>query len=135
MGQYDIPAVLDFITLKTGVKKTAYVGHSQGTTQMFYALSEPGIARTMNEKVSVFVAVGPVTKVSHATSTVINMAADLYVPIDHFASLFGVHELLGQNWFTSSACKLFCNAIPSFCAALTRLFISSNPKADDLDRF
>jgi len=32
MGQKDIPAVLDYITVATGEEKIAFVGHSQGTT-------------------------------------------------------------------------------------------------------
>lgn len=40
MGKYDVNGVLDYIIEETGYSKVAYVGHSQGTTQMFYALSE-----------------------------------------------------------------------------------------------
>jgi len=40
MGQYDLPAVIDHILDKTSQEKLAYIGHSQGTTQMYYGLSE-----------------------------------------------------------------------------------------------
>ena len=40
MGQYDLPAVLDHMTAQTGIEKHAYIGHSQGTSQMYYALAE-----------------------------------------------------------------------------------------------
>ena len=36
MGRFDIPAILKYITLKTGKAKIAYIGHSMGTTAMFY---------------------------------------------------------------------------------------------------
>jgi len=32
MGEYDIPAVIDYIQYGTGGQKVAYIGHSQGTT-------------------------------------------------------------------------------------------------------
>ena len=32
MGQYDLPAVIDYIQTSTGGQKVAYIGHSQGTT-------------------------------------------------------------------------------------------------------
>ena len=102
---------------------------------MYYGAAMPGLKDYFEKKISVFVALGPVTKVSHTTSTVFNLAKDMYVPIDHFASTFGIHELLGKTWLTDKATKLFCNAIPDFCRALQRLVISSDPKADDLDRF
>lgn len=39
MAQYDTPAAFEFITKKTG-QKIHYIGHSQGTNQMFGALSD-----------------------------------------------------------------------------------------------
>lgn len=32
MGDYDIPAALDYVSSVTGFQKSAYIGHSQGTT-------------------------------------------------------------------------------------------------------
>jgi len=41
MGQYDQPAQIDYILSQTGeTRLAAYVGHSQGTSQMFTALAE-----------------------------------------------------------------------------------------------
>jgi lysosomal acid lipase/cholesteryl ester hydrolase len=39
MGQYDLPAMIDYIRNKTGKEKIFYIGHSQGTAQMFSALT------------------------------------------------------------------------------------------------
>jgi len=41
MGQYDVPANLKYVSETTGVAKIPYIGHSQGTSQMFAALSDP----------------------------------------------------------------------------------------------
>ncbi len=40
MGKYDLPAVTDYILSLTKQEKIAYVGHSQGTTQALFALTE-----------------------------------------------------------------------------------------------
>lgn len=50
MGKYDLPAMIDFALNVTGQQHIFYVGHSQGTTCMFAALSENP---ELNKKVSV----------------------------------------------------------------------------------
>ena len=40
LGKYDLPAEIDYILKETGNQKIAYVGHSQGTSQMFSALAD-----------------------------------------------------------------------------------------------
>lgn len=58
MAMYDIPAELSYVAAFTG-KKIHYVGHSQGTTQMFASLSlnTKGVREHMHE----FIALAPVT--------------------------------------------------------------------------
>lgn len=63
MGRYDVPACVDYILDKTGFEKVAYVGHSQGTTQMFSVLADH--EDILADKISAFVGLGPVTKISH----------------------------------------------------------------------
>jgi len=133
MGMYDLPAVFDHITEVSGHEKVAYIGHSQGTTQMYYALAMN--QEYMASKVSVSIMFGPVTKISHNTSDIFHFAGMFYDELDDAVSLFGVYELLGQNWFTSTAVKLFCNHIPHFCTLLEKFTVSSDPKTDDLERF
>lgn len=40
MGVYDLPAMIDFILIKTGCGQLHYVGFSQGTTQFFTCMSK-----------------------------------------------------------------------------------------------
>ncbi len=45
MAAYDLPASIDFILAATGAASLGYVGHSQGTTMGFAALSsQPDLA-------------------------------------------------------------------------------------------
>ena len=87
------------------------------------------------DKVPLFVALGPVTKISHTKAAIFQFASDFYTELADTCSLLGIHELLGANWFTSGISSLFCTHIPEFCELIGRLFIDNNPDLDDADRF
>ena len=75
------------------------------------------------------------SKISHTESTVLRWAADFYDLLAEGADLFGVHELLGQNWLTSHATALFCTHTAVFCELLAELFVNKHPELDDNTRF
>ena len=60
---------------------------------MFTGLSEN--QDYFKDKVPIFVALGPVSQISHTESTVLRWAADFYDLLADGADLFGIHELLG----------------------------------------
>lgn len=57
LGKYDAPTQIDYVLKRTGYKKLTYIGHSQGTSQMFSTLSE---GSNLNEKLDIFVALAPI---------------------------------------------------------------------------
>ena len=58
MAEQDLPTFIDFVLEETGYEKLSYVGHSEGTTQMFLGASlNPDY---FNQKVNLFVALAPV---------------------------------------------------------------------------
>lgn len=134
MGSGDLPAFIDYILDDTEQEKLAYIGHSQGTSQMFYALSEN--ESYFKDKLSLYVALGPVTKIPHEQTKAIKLAADIYDTVATAANLFGVHDVLDSSWFSSEATKLFCTDGPlrDFCNYMAEAFISGDPKADDPER-
>ena len=73
LGKFDVPAQIDYVLKSTGKQKLSYMGHSQGTSQMFTALTyDFGGVRS---KVDSFVALAPVINVGHASNSMIkNMA-------------------------------------------------------------
>lgn len=87
------------------------------------------------DKVPLFVALGPVTKISHTSDTLFLWASHFYDTLANTCAVLGIHELLGDNWFTSGVASLFCTNIPAFCELLSELFISQNPELDDNTRF
>lgn len=58
IGNFDIPAIIDYITDQTGYNKLSYVGHSMGTTAMFTAMSDFRKDYYV-EKLNSFVALAP----------------------------------------------------------------------------
>ena len=60
MGKYDLFAHIGYIKNFTGVEKIGYVGHSQGSLIMFYALSE--FESKLKESVNAFAALAPVAR-------------------------------------------------------------------------
>ena len=63
MGDYDAPAQVDYIRRITGKQKITYVGHSMGTTQLFYALSDK--PDFWKDRLNLFVALAPVTRLDN----------------------------------------------------------------------
>ena len=59
-AEYDLPANLAYISLSTGTKKIRYIGHSQGTSQMFAALSDPKIRPKVAPYIAVYYALAPI---------------------------------------------------------------------------
>ncbi|XP_077549614.1 gastric triacylglycerol lipase-like [Haemaphysalis longicornis] len=67
MIEHDVPSTIDYVLETTGLSKIAYIGHSQGTLVLFGLLS---LNPAYNDKVTVFVALAPVTAPSQAAAVV-----------------------------------------------------------------
>jgi len=91
MAQYDLPAMVNYILQQTRVPKIGYIGHSQGTSEMFANLGDPGKAWNLNNKISVFIATGPVAFFNGSHGLIAELArlggADAL-------ALIGMHEVL-----------------------------------------
>ena len=66
MAKYDQPALWEFILSKTKQEKLTYVGHSQGTTQMFAALSTN--LDFFKPRMNGVILIAPVSRVENMTS-------------------------------------------------------------------
>lgn len=136
MGQYDVPANIKYILDMTLRDKLIYVGHSQGTSQMFAALSDPLTSDYVNSKVSKFIALAPVVYLPNSPCTFIKVIGEADWIIDS-AEIFGIEEWLPGACSTDSAQarfeKFMCKRLPIVCDFVTSLF-DFNPKYDDLKR-
>ena len=57
MGKYDVSAMLNFITLETGLEQISYMGYGRGNQQMFYALAYN--EEYLAPKIDSFIALAP----------------------------------------------------------------------------
>ena len=120
MGDYDAPAQVDYVRKATGFDKLTYVGHSQGTTQMFYALSKH--EDFWAERLNLFVALAPVTRLDHTASPLFKYFAGLGGTLSSVLSVFDIYDMLGQssNW----ALKIICKPLPFVCEVGEGFFIT-----------
>lgn len=125
----DDKAVISYIIGVTGQPKVAYVGHSMGTTQMFYALATD--EEFYKDKLSIFIGLGPVTKISNTQSGLLKFAADFLPEVSVAASLVGINNVAANNWLTSDLTKLFCTHIDTFCKLLESFFVTNKTDLDD----
>jgi len=116
MGLYDLPAMFDKVTDVTGVEKLSYIGHSQGTTQMFYALAET--QEYIASKVNVFVAFAPITKIANTDSEALQWASVFYNELDDAANVLGIHALAQSNFITDWATSFACTVLYFFCSLI-----------------
>ena len=88
LGQYDMPAMVDHILAETGRDKIDFIGHSQGSTQMFSALAENHGG--LNGKIAKFVALSPTVDLRHTHNEGVQQAAEQWKQIKRLTYWFGL---------------------------------------------
>jgi hypothetical protein len=80
---------------------------------MYYALAtnEDFFA----DKISVFIALGPVMKLSHCKSTLLSLIANNDGLLIGTCNTLGIYEFFSANWLTTGAMRLICGTLPSLC--------------------
>jgi hypothetical protein len=80
---------------------------------MFYAASEPGIKEIIEQKVSVFIALGPITKISYDTQHILlRWSSDLvgtFIP--NILEFIGFHEILPSSLISDFLVSISCNTL------------------------
>ncbi len=130
MALYDIKAQLGYVKEVTGVDKVPYIGHSQGTEQMFLALAE--IEDTIADVALCFGALAPVASLGHILSSTIKNVAKLH--LDLVLSGLHVNEVLPHNWFISGVEEYVCGYLPVICEDVIWALFDLVPLADDMER-
>lgn len=116
MGEYDLPAMIQMIELKTGAPKVTYIGYSMGTTQMFFGLLQ--MQDTFyGEKLHKFVALAPCIYLNERSFN------DYQYGIGALRNL-GIWVMNGPNWEEDK--KTICRYLgPSAC--MNAMVISGQP--------
>ena len=93
MGKYDLPANLAYVRSTTGRSKVTYIGHSQGNSQMFAALSDSKIRPHVAPYINRFYALAPIVYLNHNNTPLPNFAAYLTQLVRDLAWAFHVNYL------------------------------------------
>ena len=128
MADFDIPAVIPYVLKATNQKKLAYVGHSQGTLQMFAHLSDNP---SFIDNLSIFIALAPIGTVRYLDITMFNVLKE--VPLLKALENAGVYQFLPnkqENLLFYSICYTFGPA----CDSIVGFFADIQVSADNTDR-
>lgn len=111
MGKYDQPAQIDYVRAQTKVDKVTYIGHSQGTTQMFYAISDD--EAFWKQRLNLYIALAPVTKLDNCKSAFMQMFSKIQGLIGSSLDFLHVYSLLGGP--SAEGTKIACGVFPQIC--------------------
>ena len=99
---------------------------------MFYGLAHN--EAYFADKVSLFVALGPVLELNHASSELLIFIANNDELILATCELFGIYDMFPANWLTTGAMRLICGVIPELCDFGAYLICDEDVDLDNSDR-
>ena len=132
MGTKDVPAVLEFISKHTNCNnKITYIGHSQGTAQIFAAISlNPNYFK---QKLNGIIALGPITKMVHYSSFLLRQFTK-----NKFEKVFDymkIREVFNSKYPVNKVNKILCDFIPYICNEALELISDETNKNNDNNKF
>lgn len=133
MGEFDVPANIEYVKKQTGYKQVIFIGHSQGTQQFFYALS--GNHQYLKENVSIFIALGPVANLKNCKSGLLTFAAMFIDAMDAACYSLDINEFFPYDYLESKTFGALCWSLPDLCKFGDSLIADERPDVDDTDRF
>ncbi|ETO14640.1 hypothetical protein RFI_22727 [Reticulomyxa filosa] len=125
MAKFDVPDQISYVLNYTNQEKLAFVGHSEGTIQMFAA---PTFTRDLESKVAIFGALAPVAWVYHCKSPLIDAMALFHV--DTLFEALGVRQFLPGTFINIFAPDL-CNTTPDMCGLFLELVCGPSQDLND----
>lgn len=99
---------------------------------MFYALATN--EAYIKTRVNLFAALGPVTKLTHCKSALIQLFSTFKVLLVDTCELLGIYEFFPANWLTTGAFRLLCGTIPALCELGDYLIADEDISLDDTNR-
>lgn len=109
----------------------AFVGHSEGATTLFTALTT-NEADWFKERISIFAALATVSRLDNLQSTLLKVlgANDLALNIVKF---FGIREWFYPNIYTRTLFVNICNYLPQICEFNLKTISDGDPSVNDRD--
>ena len=131
MGKHDAPKQVDYVRSQTKSNKIAYIGHSQGTTQMFYGISDN--EAFWKQRLNLYVALAPVTRLNNCGTALFVWLSQVWKVVGEGLYVAHVYSILGG--FEAEATKIACGLFPEICQFAEGFLITSDPSLDNKDRF
>jgi len=123
MGLYDLPAFLNHITkINKFAEKVVYMGHSQGTAQLFAALTQK--LEYFRQKIKLYIALGPVGRVYNMNSRILRIMEALKV--DRICERLNFSEMLCSDEKLSKFSSWIMPKIPQLGNIITNLICDIN---------
>lgn len=108
-GYFDVPAFIDFIIKMTNQPKIFYVGHSQGCTIFFIAMS---LRPEYNDKVQMSAHLGPIAWLKHIKSPIPKTIAEATKEIKFILDYIGMGELFARGQLSHLILEFLCQFAP-----------------------
>lgn len=107
MAEHDLTSMIEYTLKFAGQKDLIYIGHSQGT---LIAFSQLGTNSRLASQIRLFIALGPVSRVSH-TKSPIRLIADAGASSTQLVwyRVFGKHDFLPSSQMIDWLADTFCN--------------------------
>ncbi len=124
MGMYDLPAFISHILkINKWSKKLIYIGHSQGTTSLFAALTTS--LEYFKERIKLFIALAPVARTGGISSKVCNLMRTL--KLDLIFQKLQFHEVLSHDEKLVKLNSWIMPKIPFLCNFILHSLGDDNP--------
>ncbi|XP_061724986.1 lipase 3-like [Cydia pomonella] len=106
IGNIDLPAMIDYVLVKTNKRKLHYIGHSQGTTSFWVMCS---LRPEYNHKIISMHALAPVAYLSHNKCPLLHVIAPFSNFIAKFLAMIGKAEFMPNKlllkWAGAALCR------------------------------
>lgn len=131
-GNYDVPALIDYILKTTNHEQIMYVGHSQGN-MIFYIMchNRPEYAN----KVKLFVNLSPVATLNNFPHPWLGMIAPHVKALQSVVEKFGLYEWTFGRDYIREYGGMMCSMVPELCKYLQYLFSGLPPARLPNDQF
>lgn len=107
MAEKDLPAFIDFILAKTNLESISYIGHSEGTTQMFMAGAL--MPEYFQPKINVYAALAPVACTANIPSKLIKLAAKYIKEIELYMRYKNYYNWFAPMYVADEAVSVLCS--------------------------
>lgn len=111
LGIYDVPATIDYILHQTNCEQLFYIGHSQGTTQFWVAMSQKP---DYNAKIKLMIGLAPVAFTGNIRGPITKLAKLTYLGV-WMGETFGYPELRSRSVWGKFVSSVLCQDTMLFC--------------------